>query len=99
MCSERCTYFIFVYDEINEVKIMNDNIRHILESSAISLKVSYDKNDKKSIYVVDLVGYLLGIEESKENLLEFVKRQQNATRELEAKIPEMLEIIDRYFKE
>lgn len=78
---------------------MNDNIRYILESSAISLKVSYDKNNKDSIHIVDLVGYLLGIEESKENLLEFVKRQQNATRELEAKIPEMLEIIDRYFKE
>lgn len=78
---------------------MNDNIRHILESSAISLKVSHDKNDKDSIYIVDLVGYLLGIEESKENLLEFVKRQQNATRELESKIPEMLEIIDRYFKD
>lgn len=78
---------------------MNDNIRHILESSAISLKVSYDKNDKDSIYIVDLVGSILGIEKARENILEFCKRQESITRELEAKIPEMLEIIDRYFKE
>ena len=64
-----------------------------------SLEVSYDKNDKDSIYIVDLVGYLLGIEEAKERLFEFFKRQESITREREAKIPEMLEIIDKYFRD
>lgn len=64
-----------------------------------SLEVSYDKNDKDSIYICDLVGYLLGVEESKENLLEFVKRHQNDIQEIEAKIPEMLEIIDKHFRD
>lgn len=64
-----------------------------------SLEVSYDKNDKDSIYICDLVGYLLGVEESKENLLEFVKRRQNAIQEIEVKIQEVLEIIDKYFRD
>ena len=64
-----------------------------------SLEVSYDKNDKDSIYIVDLVGYLLGIEEAKEHLFEFFKRQESIAREREAKIPEMLEIIDKYFRD
>lgn len=64
-----------------------------------SLEVSYDKNDKDSIYIVDLVGYLLGVEEAKEHLFEFFKRQEIIAREREAKIPEMLEIIDKYFRD
>ena len=64
-----------------------------------SIEVSYDKNDKDSIYIVDLVGYLLGIEEAKEHLFEFFKGQESIAREREAKIPEMLEIIDKYFRD
>lgn len=40
---------------------------------------------------------MLGIEESRENVLEFCKRQESKTRELESKIPEMIALIDRYF--
>ena len=89
--------FLYVTNSLM-VKIMNDNVKHILESSAISLKVSHDKNDKDSIYIVDLVGYLLGIEEARENILEFCKRQENKTQEIENNIPKMLETIDRYFR-
>ena len=78
---------------------MNDNIRHILEQSVISFNVSKDKNDKDSIYIGDLVGTMLGIEKARENILEFCKRQENITREIENKIPKMIETIDRYFKE
>ncbi len=63
------------------------------------VKISYDKNDKDSIYIVDLVGAMLGIKEARENILEFCKRQEIITREIEAKIPKMIELIDRYFKE
>ena len=78
---------------------MNDNIRHILETSVISFNVSKDKNDKDSIYIVDLVGAMLGIEESRENILEFCKRQENKIQEIENNIPKMVEAINKYFKE
>lgn len=71
----------------------------MLDQQTASLKVSYDKNDKNSIYVCDLVGYLLGIEESKECLLEFCKRQQSIAQNIESKIPEMLKAIDKYFRD
>lgn len=64
------------------------------------INISNDKNDKDSIYFVDLVGYMLGIDESKEHLLEFCKRQENATKkmkDLEAKLLEMLKLINKYF--
>ena len=79
--------------------MMNDNIRHILETSVISFNVSKDKNDKDSIYIVDLVGAMLGIEESRENILEFCKRQENKIQEIENNIPKMVEAINKYFKE
>lgn len=63
------------------------------------INISYDKDDKNSIYIVDLVGAMLGIEEARENILEFCKRQENITRELENKIPKMVETINKYFKE
>lgn len=78
---------------------MNDNIRHILESSVISLNISKDKNDKDSIYVGDLKEALSGNKDARENILEFCKRQENNTREIENEIPKMVETIDRYFKE
>lgn len=78
---------------------MNDNIRHILETSVISFNVSKDKNDKDSIYIVDLVGAMLGIEESRENILEFCKRQENKIQEIENNIPKMVEAMNKYFKE
>ena len=62
------------------------------------IRISRDKNDKDAIYIVDLVGAMLGIEESRENILEFCKRQENTLQEIEAKIPKMVETIDRYFK-
>ena len=46
----------------------------------------------------DLIVFT-NIEESKEHLFEFFKRQESITREREAKIPEMLEIIDKYFRD
>mgnify|MGYP003409296953 CR=1 FL=1 len=63
------------------------------------LNVSKDKSDKNSIYVGDLVGYLLGIEEAKEHILDYCKREDLITKEMEAKIQERLEIIEKYFKE
>lgn len=63
------------------------------------IRISRDKNDKDAVYIADLVGAMLGIEESRENILEFCKRQENKIQEIEAKIPEMVETIDRYFKE
>ena len=62
------------------------------------INISRDKNDKDSIYVGDLVGAMLGIEEARESILEFCKSQEIITREIEAKIPKMIEIIDGYFK-
>ena len=62
-----------------------------------TFNVSYDKNDKDSIYIVDLVGALLGIKEAKENILEFCNRQENILREKEAEIPKMVDIINEYF--
>jgi hypothetical protein len=69
----------------------------MLEQTTIN--ISRNKNDKNSIYVGDLVGAMLGIEEARENILDFCKRQENITREIETKIPKMIETIDRYFKE
>lgn len=63
------------------------------------INISYDKNDKDSIYIVDLVGVMLGIEESRENILEFCKRQENKIQEIENEIPKMVEAINKYFKE
>jgi len=63
------------------------------------IRISRDKNDKDAIYIADLVGAMLGIEEARENIREFCKRQENTLQEIEAKIPEMVETIDRYFKE
>ena len=63
------------------------------------VKISYDKNDKDSIYIVDLVGAMLGIKEARENILEFCKRQENKIQEIENKIPKMVEEINKYFKE
>lgn len=69
----------------------------MLEQTTIN--ISKDKNDKNSIYVGDLVGAMLGIEEARENILDFCKRQENITREIETKIPKMVEAINKYFKE
>ena len=79
--------------------MMNDNIRHILETSVISFNVSEDKNDKDSIYVGDLKEALSGNKDARENILDFCKRQENITREIETKIPKMVEAINKYFKE
>ena len=79
--------------------MMNDNIRHILEPSLISFNVSKDKNDKDSIYVGDLEESLLGNKKARENILDFCKRQENISREIETKIPKMVEAINKYFKE
>ena len=79
--------------------MMNDNIRHILETSVISFNVSKDKNDKDSIYVGDLKEALLGNKEARENILDFCKRQENITREIENEIPKMVEVINKYFKD
>ena len=69
----------------------------MLEQTTIN--ISRDKNDKNSIYVGDLVGAMLGIDEARENILDFCKRQENILQEIENKIPKMIETIDRYFKE
>ena len=69
----------------------------MLEQTTIN--ISRDKNDKNSIYVGDLVGAMLGIEEARKNILDFCKRQENITREIETKIPKMVEAINKYFKE
>ena len=79
--------------------MMNDNIRHILEPSLISFNVSKDKNDKDSIYVGDLKEALSGNKEASENILDFCKRQENITREIETKIPKKVEVINKYFKD
>lgn len=63
------------------------------------VNISYDKNDKDSVYIVDLVGAMLGIKEAEENILEFCKRKENKLQEIEAKIPKMVEAINKYFKE
>lgn len=63
------------------------------------INISYDKNDKDSIYIVDLVGAMLGIEESRENILEFCKRKENKIQEIENEIPKMVEAINKYFRE
>lgn len=63
------------------------------------VRISRDKNDKDAIYIVDLVGAMLGIEEFRENIREFCKRQENILQEIETKIPEMVETINKYFKE
>lgn len=65
----------------------------------LRINISYDKNDRDSIYIVDLVGAMLGIEESRENILEFCKRQENKIQEIENEIPKMVEAINKYFKE
>ena len=79
--------------------MMNDNIRHILEPSLISFNVSKDQNDKDSIYVGDLKEALSGNKEASENILDFCKRQENITREIETKIPKKVEVINKYFKD
>lgn len=63
------------------------------------INISYDKDDKDAIYIVDLVGAMLGIEESRENILEFCKRKENKILEIENNIPKMVEAINKYFKE
>lgn len=69
----------------------------MLEQTTIN--ISRDKNDKNSICVGDLVGAMLGIEEARENILDFCKRQENITREIENEIPKMVEVINKYFKD
>lgn len=62
------------------------------------INISRDKNYKDSIYIVDLVGVMVGIKEARENILEFCKRQEDKIQEIETKIPKMIETIDRYFQ-
>lgn len=63
------------------------------------VNISKDKNDKDSIYIGDLVGAMLGIEEARENILEFCKRQEIILRKVEKEIPKMIEAVNQYFKE
>lgn len=63
------------------------------------INISYYKNDNGSIYIVDLVGALLGIREAEENIKEFCKRKENKIQEIENNIPKMVETIDKYFKD
>ena len=65
----------------------------------ITLNISKDKNDKDSIYIGDLEESLLGNKEARKNILEFCKRQEIITREIENEIPKMVEAINKYFKE
>lgn len=74
------------------------NILELTTFNNIRINISYDKNDKDSIYVVDLVGSLLGIKESEENIKEFCKRQENKTQEIENNIPIMLDAINKFFE-
>ena len=71
----------------------------MLDQQTVSINISYNKNDKNSIYVGDLVGYLLGIAEAKENILDYCKREELINKEIETKIQEKLELIDKYFRD
>jgi uncharacterized protein (DUF2225 family) len=63
----------------------------------ISFNISTDKNDKDSIYFPDLIGAQLGIKEAKDNIRQFLDRQETKTKTITDNIPKMIKTINEFF--
>ena len=65
----------------------------------VSFNISIDPKDKDSIYLPDLVGAQLGIECAKNNIRQFLERQEEKTKKIEENIPNILKTINTFFGE
>ena len=65
----------------------------------VSFNISIDPKDKDSIYLPDLIGAQLGIEKAKNNIKQFLKRQEEKTKKIEDNIPNILKTINMFFGE
>lgn len=63
----------------------------------VSYNISIDTNDKNSIYLPDLIGAHLGIEEAKNNIRQFLERQEAKTKTITDNIPKMIKTINEFF--
>lgn len=63
----------------------------------VSYNISIDPNDKDSIYLPDLIGAQLGIEEARNNLRQFLEYQEAKVSEVTESIPNMINLINTYF--
>lgn len=63
----------------------------------VSYNISTDPNDKDSIYLPDLIGAQLGIEEAKNNIKQFLEYQEAKTHKVTESIPSMVNLINTYF--
>lgn len=62
-------------------------------------RVTTDPNDKDSIYLPDLIGAQLGIEEAKDNIRQFLEREETKIQKIKDDIPNMINLINTYFGE
>lgn len=63
----------------------------------VSYNISTDPNDKDSIYLPDLIGAQLGIEEARNNLRQFLEREETKIQKIKDDIPNMTNLINTYF--
>lgn len=63
----------------------------------VSYNISTDPNDKDSIYLPDLIGAQLGIEEARNNLRQFLAREETKIQKIKDDIPNMTNLINTYF--
>ena len=63
----------------------------------VSYNISTDPNDKDSIYLPDLIGAQLGIEEARNNLRQFLEYQEAKVSKVTESIPSMVNLINAYF--
>jgi hypothetical protein len=60
-------------------------------------RVTTDLNDKNSIYFPDLIGAQLGIKEAKDNIRQFLEREETKIQKIKDDIPNMINLINAYF--
>lgn len=60
-------------------------------------RVTTDPNDKDSIYFPDLIGAQLGIKEAKDNIRQFLEREETKIQKVKDDIPNMINLINTYF--
>jgi hypothetical protein len=65
--------------------------------SLIYYNVSLDPNYKDSIYLPDLIGAQLGIKEAKDNIRQFLEREETKIQKIKDDIPNMISLINTYF--
>ena len=63
----------------------------------VSYNISTDPNDKDSMYLPDLIGAQLGIEEAKDNIRQFLEREETKIQKIKDDIPNMISLINAYF--